>query len=74
MTDREIEKRMTNKEIQESVDRAFRQMDAERREQARKSSADSARERMIRRQTTDKANSKSTNTGMSKPPLWSGWN
>jgi len=67
---------MTKKEIQESVDRAFRQMDREReqREQARKSSADSARERMIRRQTTDKANSKSTNTGMSKPPLWSGWN
>ena len=64
---------MTNKEIQESVDRAFRQMDKERerREQARKSSADSARERMIRRQTTDKANSKEKTSGTSKIPLWS---
>lgn len=63
---------MTKKEIQESVDRAFRQMDKERerREQARKSSADSARERMIRRQT-GKDNSKERTSGTSKIPLWS---
>ena len=72
MTDREIEKRMTDKEITESVNRAFKQMGREKaaREQARKSSADSARERMIRRQT-GKDNSKEKTSGTSKIPLWS---
>ena len=62
---------MTNKEISESVDRAFRQLDKERqqREQARKNSADNARARMIQRQTG--RSKKDDGTGWSKPPLWS---
>ena len=62
---------MTDKEIRESVNRAFKQIgeEQEERAQARKSSADNARARMIKRQAS--RGRKDENVGWSKPQIWS---
>lgn len=62
---------MTDDEIRKSVDKAFREIGREKAEraQARKNSAESARDRMIKRQTS--RSRKDDGTGWSKPPLWS---
>ena len=62
---------MTDREISKAVDKAFREIGKEQEERAaeRRSSADNARARMIKRQTS--RGRKDDGTGWSKPPLWS---